>query len=349
MSIVLTAMQNLRDNAAGYYSKETLASRYGALNFYMQDARNPMGTVSPALIEKARRSNGRTLQTAVLNDSGPIAMVAVRNATIADQQATSAMVNFTFVTYAFEFTIVPVAHDNNEVSMQQEFNQLMNERIIGLGKTLDSACITNLDAAKTQVLADDLGTKYTFAADTVVSADAQKDDIIGDINALMEGNDYYRPIHVVGNPALSSHLRTRLYEQGEFNDRNKSYQYQDKSFHWSNRVANPVGSAFTCYAIEEGSCGILFRPERESLHKTMSRTGHQWDEMLLPGLEVPVGTYYYESVGDWNAYNGATTADMTRARKLHYGMAIDVALFTTYNSAIATKQNPILKINSTIA
>jgi hypothetical protein len=347
MSLVLTPLQNLRSTGR-YDRKETRASQYGALDFYVMDSASSIGIVDEGLVEKARISNGRTLQSVVLDDS-PVSILNVRNVTIADQQATSKLVNFTFATFAFEFTMVPVAHDNNEVSYQREFNTLMNQRIIALGASLDSACLTNLEASKTQVLADTLGGKYTFPADVVTATNAQKDDILGDVNPLMHGNDYYGNLHIIGNPSVDSHMRTRLLEQAAFNERNKSYQYQDKTFHWTNRLANGAGNAFTFFAVEEGSCGILFRPEREVLRRTIARTGHEWGEVQLPLLDIPMGTYYYESVGDFNAYNGATTADMKRVRKQHFGFAIDVCIFSAYNSDIANRANPIMKVSTTIA
>ena len=60
---------------------------------------------------------------------------------------------------------------------------------------------------------------------------------------------------------------------------------------------------------------------------------------------MPVGTYFYDSVGDYNAIAGAATADMTRTRKEHYGFAVDVAFLTAYNSSPTTLASPILSFN----
>jgi hypothetical protein len=97
------------------------------------------------------------------------------------------------------------------------------------------------------------------------------------------------------------------------------------------------------YGVQAGSLGILPRFERESLLNTVSRTGHEWGIDTLPMLNFPVGTYYYESVGDYSAIAGAATADLTRARKEHYGFAVDVAVLTPYNSDPTTIANPIVK------
>ena len=65
-------------------------------------------------------------------------------------------------------------------------------------------------------------------------------------------------------------------------------------------------------------------------------------------LNIPVGTYYYESVGDYHAIAGDASADMTRNLKQHYGFAVDIAVVTAYNSAPSTLASPIIKfqINS---
>jgi len=56
-----------------------------------------------------------------------------------------------------------------------------------------------------------------------------------------------------------------------------------------------------------------------------------------------VGLHYYESVGDQSAIAGDATADLTCAKKEYYGFSVDVAFVVAYNSAIATKANPIIK------
>lgn len=335
-------MQNLRADTS-FDRKEVRASRYGAFNHFVQDSMRTNGIVSPDLMEKARRSNGRVLQTAVLDADSPISITNVRNVTISDQQATSQMYNFVFGTYAFEFTMVPVAHDNNEISYEREATHLMRQRLIALGAALDNGAITTLETNKSQVLNEDLGGKYTFAADTIVSTQALRDEFIGDLSPIMEGNDFYGNIHLIGNQSLQSHIRNRLLEQGQFNDRDKHYQYNDKAVHLTNRIANAAGQAVTFFTVEEGSCGVLFRSEREAMRGSIARTGHEWGEEIVPLLNIPMGTYFYESVGDYSAYNGASTADMKRVRKHHYGFAVDVAMFTAYNSNIAGKENPIFK------
>jgi hypothetical protein len=60
---------------------------------------------------------------------------------------------------------------------------------------------------------------------------------------------------------------------------------------------------------------------------------------------MPVGTYFYDSVGDYSSIAGDATKDMVRTRKEHYGFAVDVAFITAYNSDPAKNASPILAFN----
>ena len=99
------------------------------------------------------------------------------------------------------------------------------------------------------------------------------------------------------------------------------------------------------YAISKGSLGMLQRFERDCLLGTISGDGHEWGIATLPLLNLPVGTYFYDSVGDYSGIAGAATADMVRTRKEHYGFAVDIAFVTAYNSNPANLASPILAFN----
>lgn len=99
------------------------------------------------------------------------------------------------------------------------------------------------------------------------------------------------------------------------------------------------------YAISKGSLGMLSRFERDCLLGTRSGDGHEWGIATLPLLNLPVGTYFYDSVGDFSSIGGAGTADMVRTRKEHYGFAVDIAFVTAYNSDPTHNASPILAFN----
>ena len=342
MSLILTRMQNLR-SLANLDKWELRPSRYGALDVFLQQTNDPAGIITPELTEKANRSIGNVLQVPVIDYDGGVTISGARTVTIADSENTSRMVTITFATYAWGFTIVPAAYMNNEISIQRDFETKFNKYLYKFSETLDTAAVAALEADKTQVLNDTLGL-YTFATNIVTADYAQREEMIGDIDPMQSANDFYNPLDIVGNAGVESLVR-KLAEKGLYNSENKQIQYADKNFHWSNRVANAIDRYATGFAIPSGTVGILSRFEREALLRTKSATGHEWDIATLPMLGMPVGTYYYESVGDYNAISGAATADLDRAKKEHYGFAVDIALLVAENSDAATYPSAILKFN----
>jgi len=317
-------------------------SRYGALDLFTRETSNPTGIISPELREKAFRSIGNTLEVPVIDFDGTVTIGKSRTVTISDDENTSAMQSITFATYAFGFTQVPAMFMNNEIAEQRDFDTKMTKYILKLAETLDTAGIAALDAGKSQIFGNDLG--YTTTGNVVLAALAAQDEILGDIDPIMASNDFYGPnYNVIGNTSLQSIVR-KLDEQSMYNQVDKTIQYNNKTFGFTNRLANGVDQKATFYAVQPGSVGLLTRVERESLLRTRLRTGHEWDQVSLPLLGLQAGSYYYESAGDYNAIAGAATADLTRAGKRHYGFALDVAFVTNYNSDDTTYAQPILKM-----
>lgn len=339
MSLINTRIQNIRAKS-NLDKNELRPSRYGALDLFMMQSSDPSGILTQELTEKAKLSIGSTLETPVINFDGAISIGNTRSVTIADSENTSAMYTITFATYSWGFTVVPAMYMNNEISIQADFERKFNKYLYKFAETLDTACIAALAAAKSQVITDPLS--YEVVGNSLQVPFVYRENIIGDLNPIMASNDHFGQVHVLGNGGIESMLR-KMAEKGLYNEVNKTLEYSDKLIHLSSRVANASGMYGTMYAVQGGSLGILTRFERESLMNTKSRTGHEWGIDTLPMVNFPIGTYYYESVGDFNAIGGAATADLTRARKEHYGFAVDIAILTPYNSDPTTIANPIVK------
>lgn len=339
MSLLNTRMQNVRAKS-NLDKNELRPSRYGALNLFMTQSDDPSGILTPELKSKAESSIGNTLQTPVIDYDGGVTIGNTRSVTIADSENTSQMVNITFATYSWGFTIVPAMYMNNEISMQADFERKFNKYLYKFGETLDAASLAVLAANKTQVFADVLN--YTESGNVIQVPWKLRENIIGDINPILAANDHFGEIHVVGNAGIESLVR-KLAEKGLYNEVNKQLEYSDKIFHLTTRLANAEGDFANMFAVQGGSVALLTRFERECLLGTKMADGTEWGIDTLPMLNFPVGTYFYESKGDFSAIGGAATADMTRSRKEHYGFAVDVAFMTVYNSDPTTIANPIAK------
>lgn len=339
MSLVNTRLQNARANS-NLDRNELRPSRYGALNLFMQQSEAPGNILTDELKRMAENSIGRTLQTPVIDYDGTITIGNTRSVTIADSENTSQMLTLTFATYSWGFTIVPSLFMNNEIGMQKDFETKFNKYLYKFGETLDSAAIAALTANKTQVFGDLL--HYTQTGNVVQVPFKLRENIMGDCGPMMAANDHFAQLHILGNAGVESIIRN-LAEKGLYNEVDKTLQYSDKILHFSTRVPNAEGEFANFFAVQEGSLGILTRFERECLLGTTMADGTAWSIDTLPMLNFPIGTYFYESKGDFNTIAGAASADMTRVRKEHYGFAVDVAFVTLYNSDPTTIAMPIMK------
>jgi hypothetical protein len=158
---------------------------------------------------------------------------------------------------------------------------------------------------------------------------------------MMNANDFYGRVHIIGNVGIKS-LLNKLMEKGEANVVDKRLEWAGKEFHFTNRLTNGSGEYANFYAVEDGNVDLLFRYDREAVLGTKTQVGHEWDIINMPYINIPVGLHYYESVGDYHAIAGDATTDLTCAKKEYYGFSVDVAFVVAYNSAIATKANPII-------
>ena len=341
MSLVLTRIQNIRANS-NLDKFEYRPSRYGALNAFMVQSEDPTGILTDELKQKARTSIGNTLETPVISYDADITIGSTRTLTIADSENTSKMVQITFATYAWGFTIAPAMYMNNEIGIQKDFETKFMKYLYAFAKKLDEAALAQLAASKTQILKNNL--LYNWSANAINAKWTERENVFGDLEVMMGANDFYGQLHIVGDPGVES-IMCKLQQHGLYNDVNKQNEFGTKIVHLTNSIAAADGKYAQGYAVNAGSLGLLTRFERDCLLGTVSGDGHEWGIATLPMLNMPVGTYFYDSVGDYNAIAGAATADMTRTRKEHYGFAVDVAFLTAYNSSLSTLASPILAFN----
>lgn len=341
MSLVLTRIQNTlaQSNIDKF---EYRASRYGALDAFMNQSNDPTGILTEEMKEKARTSIGTILQTPVIDYDADITIGNTRTLTIADSENTSRFITITFATYAWGFTITPAMYMNNEIKIQRDFNTKMMKYVYKLAQKLDEDALAALAANKTKVLKNPL--LYDFTGNSVNAKWTERENVFGDLEVMMGANDFYGQLHIVGDAGVQS-IMNKLAQHGLYNDVNKQNEFAGKVVHLTNNLAAAEGKYAQGYAINQGSIGMLTRFERDSLLGTRSGDGHEWGIAELPLLGMPVGTYFYDSVGDYSGIAGEATADMVRTRKEHYGFAVDVAFITAYNSDPENNAGPILAFN----
>jgi hypothetical protein len=320
---------------------EIRADIYGGNETFKQQTISGNSIVTPELEAKAMRAEGSTIEIPVLDNHAPSITNVTQPLVVVDDPVTSQLVAVTFVDYYFGFLVHPAKHFNNEISLQREFNNKLSAGLYAYAAAVEANAIAALEAAKNLVLDDDLGGRYSITTGVVVAPLAEQDAAIGDINMLMMGNKFFGPLDVVANPSLGSHVRNRLAEQGTYNDRNKTYQFSDKDFRFTNQLANGAGHKATAFAIEKGSLGRL---ERFSADCQMGNITHNhiWSVEQMPIIGERFGTYSYDAAVDYSATD-ASTARLTATKAEAYGFHKSVAFLTAYNSDTAGTAGPIMK------
>jgi hypothetical protein len=341
MSLVNTRLLNFREQTNAD-KNEIRGSVYGASETFRAQTSDPSGIITPQLTQMSMRSEGSTIEIPVLDDHAPSITNVTQPVTIVDDPVTSQLMAITFVDYYFGFLIHPAKHFNNEISMQKEFNNKLSGALYAYKAAQETAALNALEAAKTQVLSDDLGGRYALTTNVAVGALAEQDAMVGDINMLMLGNDYFGMNDIIANPSLGSHIRNRLGEQGTYNDRDKSYQFTDKTIRFSNALANGVGHKATGFAVQKGSLGVLERFSADCQLQHVASNGKTWSIENMPLIGEQFGTFSYEDAVDYSATDAAT-ARLTATKVEAYGFHKSVAYMVSYNSSIATKSNPVMK------
>lgn len=342
MTLINTRLQNFRAQSPTIDTWQYRTDTFGAWQAFLNQSADPMGIITDDMKSKAIAASGSTLEVPVLDFEATTIQNVTQPLVVIGNELTSQLMAVSFVDYYFGFLIHPAKHFNNEISMQREFNTQLRRYVLELLNEWDQAAVTALEASKTQVLGDGLGGRYSLVSDAVRGALAEADAMVGDINPIMRGNRFFGPFDMVGNPSMESHVRNRLLEQGQFNDRNKTYQYGDKNWYWSNNVANAAATRFTGYAIQKGTVGVLFQFLPDNVIDSNSNN-HDWDIEAIPGLGASMGTYTYDGAVDGSGLAGAATTPLTATKQEAHGFHVRVGFVTNYISDRATIASPQAK------
>lgn len=344
MSLLNTLMQELRSQYTDQYDKNELReSRYGALRFFQEEARE-RPIFDEETLNNIVRSYGNVVEVPVLDSQTvTVSTPYTRTCAVVDSENDSAIVSLTFASYGWAFSMTPATHYNNLVRMQQDFQRKMDKYLIQFSSDIDDLCITELENAKNQYWVDVAPDYYAQVGDALQVPQSEKNDFYNQLEAIMNTMDFYDTITVV---AATKHmpLVRRLDNQGSSNATNEGFQFDLRSYRWSptNRVTNGAGVESTGYAIENGS---VFIGNRNDADTTMGfDIGHKiWDTETVPIANMEMGTFFQEDCADASALGGAATAGNTRSYKQGYEFSTDIVVSSTYNSDPANQYNPITK------
>lgn len=340
MALANTLTQSLRTAYPNNFDKnENRLSRYGAWDFFKKDTKAPGTIFTPDIVENIKKSFGNSVVVPVI-DGEDVAIGNVRSCTVVDSENTSKLVTLTFITYSFGFSMYPAQHYNNDIKYQADYDRKLKKYLVKLAATLDTQCLTTLNANKCQALAGLVG-YYPELADALQITQAQKDDFFNNAESIMHTLDFYDNIHVIAGTQLGP-LWRRLDNQGSNNGTNQSFQLPPFTPWLTNRVTNGAGVQVTGYLVQEGTCAVENRNDPDAVMG--SKVGEQmvWEEVQMPIVDLKMGSFYREDCNDANALH-AGTAGLTRTKRESFEFSTDICFQTVYNKAIATEPNPIVK------
>lgn len=332
-----TKYQNWRIQSQGLYKNEFERGMYGALDFFVSQNSVANAIVSPELLRRALGSIGNTIQIPVLKTNADATVGNARTCVAPDNGVDSALVNLTWVTLTDGFIIVPNFDMSNEIKYDQLLRANMLDMCRRLAAAINTLCEQKLESDKTTIVTDPLN--YTVTGGVVEAAWNDRDYLMGDLGAMQMANGFFGGLNLIGNAGTLNIVR-RLYEQGTYNDRNKSWQYADKSL-FVTGLTNAASQYATFFAVPDGQVAILSRVSRPE-YRGDNVNEHSWGTTELPFMRgITFGTHFYRTVGDMSQLTG--NADQVCDYADHYQFSVDIALLTAYNSRPTTAPSPVLK------
>jgi hypothetical protein len=344
--LVQSLTQSLRTQYPSNLDKnEVRESRYGAWEFFKNDSNVPGSIMTAEIKERIKMSFGNSVVVPVI-DGEDVAIGNTRSCTIVDNENTSRLVTLTFITYSFGFSMYPAQHFNNDVKYQADYDRKLKKYLVKFAATLDNQAIATLEAQKNQFFTGITPEFYPQIGGALQVVQSQKNDFYNNAAAIMERMDFYGTPHVVHN-IYNKPLVARLSNQGANNGVNEQWQFNPFTFWGTNRIANGANIQSAGFLVQEGSVGVENRNDPDAMLQSTG-PGMQWSEVVMPIVNLKMGTFYREDCNNAGALH-AGTAGLTRTKRESFEFSTDVCFMSVYNRDLATLYNPIQKFQITTA
>jgi len=340
MAMTATALDNIKVNYPSLLDQYNLrTSQYGLLNKAINYAKMGTGIISPDLVAKASNSWGRTIDIPVMSTSAGSLGTGI-TCTASGTDAISAFANVTYVTVSVAWKMEPTKNDQNEITYLQEYARKYIDNMDLLYNNIDAAVDTALIAAlapEAQYNSSLIGAgnKYgAFVANRLQCSLALRPGIFNDYTSIQKADDIYGRQDVIGSTNLESIVR-ELGAQGQGNDTNTAYQFQNFDFNFTNNVTVGAASDASMYVIPKGSFGVIFRNAPDPMNGRSTTDGKQYSMMYDNVLQTNVDVMYQSSCVDINALTG-NALDVAAVQETHQ-VAVHYAIITPYRSGAQAK------------
>ena len=342
MSLINTYKQEIRAKLPNPVERdEWRFTRYGLLTAVREMTASPQSILTSDLKAKAAVSEGRDLKIPVFT-LGNLTIKNARSCNIGGLDNTTEMVTVNWTTLVVDISMKKAEHHKNEVSYLEDLNKKLLLADNTLAKAVEQLIYAKLDADKSQVYASPLaGGTYPLVGNTLQVAAPQQEYFFNDLEAIMEGDDFYSmPFKVMGSTTLKPAVK-HYGNQGASNDETLDYQFDAYDFRFSNHVTIGGGQKATGFCMTDGSLGIMTRINIDSEMGNVAGDGTRWEKTFMDKLGFEVGVQYKSKCDDLSGQAGLE--HLTASMVENWQFSIDVALLTPYNSDPATKAGVIKK------
>lgn len=337
MSLLLTAMAEAAIRARGQFEQfEGRFSNYGGLKPFFDSANALLPAGSLERIKN--QSNARSVVFPVLQKQA-LSVITARSCSITGASANSVKPTITPITRGFEITLYPKVNENNYISNEDEFANMLTNGIRSASAALDTYAIAQLEAGKSTGLAAVGLPGVSIVGNAYQISLANRDKLYFYIRTIMEKNDINAS--VLNNIASTESLDLLLqYEsKGAANDQNLAAVLSGSvpsalsnfRHYRSNRLTNGAGVSETHYIVPFGAIGVFTWNDSDARAR---RTGPNGNKAYIFNDGIMGGGV------DWDVYEEPICSDLsatygstyTRTLGTRYQFAADFGFLNAYSS-----------------
>lgn len=342
MSLLNTIKQEIRAKMPNSVDvDENRHTRYGLLTAVQEMTNSRDSIVSPDLREKASMSEGLPLKVPVTTRLGNVTINNTRTCNIGSLDNTTELVTVNWVTLSADMSMNASEHNINDLGYLADFDKKFRAIEDGFARAIEQSVYTKLDTEKSAVYGSPfVGTDYPLVGNTLQVAPAQQEYFFNYLQTIMEGDDFFGGLKVIGNTTLNPDVRHWAH-QGAGNDEKLDYQFGNYQFRFSPQVTIGAGKRSAGFVMQDNAIGLMTRNGRDCVLGHKAGDGTEWGIGYSNVLGMDIGYMHKSNCDDLSGTAGLEHLTATKVEKWQF--SVDVALITQYNSNPAGNAGGIKK------
>lgn len=298
---------------------ERRMSDYSVLQAYKdgQDKLLPKST-----IQTLETAAAQVQKVPVLNRYGATVTTSP-SCTITPDEQTSAFKALSWAGKGFSVGVTPADMANNYISAEDVVAHQIREGLRAVFENLDTAAYTALEANKSTVNGSAV---YPITANAMQVPFAKKDQFYKNVPAILKRNDMgMKYLDIANTEAMT--LEAFLQAQGQGNNTNTQYQFNNIKSYRSNRVVAAAGVDEAHYLVAENAIGVYNWNQFDAQQGQRVHDNKGWALFVDPIMGFT-----------WGMYEDHDCAGGKFTKKWNF-----FSYFAFINSYSSTGASPILK------